>query len=156
MLERSRAHRDIQLRTHTLPAPRFSERDPVRDLTPVVMIAEAPIVRGASPQFGPNNTKELFGLGRKAPGKLTYAYGSGSAQVAAAKLVDMGGIETVGVAYKGSPQALTDVMSRKVAFMFVDLSLAVPPIKGGTLTIGRASVRERGWQYVEITVVALS
>src|SRR3546814_738975 len=45
----------------------------------------------------------------------------------------MGGIKTVGVAYKGSPQALTDVMSRQVDFMFVDLSLAIPQIQGGKL-----------------------
>jgi tripartite-type tricarboxylate transporter receptor subunit TctC len=107
--------------------------DPIRDLTPVGMIAESPIVLVAAPQFAPNNAKELFELGRKEPGKLTYAYGSGSAQVAAAKLVDMGGIKTVSVAYKGSPQALTDVMSRQVDFMFVDLSLAVPQIQGGKL-----------------------
>lgn len=107
--------------------------DPIRDLTPIGMIAESPIVLVAAPQFAPNNAKELFELGRKEPGKLTYAYGSGSAQVAAAKLVDMGGIKTVSVAYKGSPQALTDVMSRQVDFMFVDLSLAVPQIQGGKL-----------------------
>ncbi|MBV7482142.1 tripartite tricarboxylate transporter substrate binding protein [Bordetella sp. BOR01] len=107
--------------------------DPIHDLTPIGMIAESPIVLVAAPQFGPNNTKELFELGHKEPGKLTYAYGSGSAQVAAAKLVDMGSIETVGVAYKGSPQALTDVMSRQVDFMFVDLSLAIPQIQGGKL-----------------------
>lgn len=107
--------------------------DPIRDLTPIGMISESPIVLVAAPQFGPSNAKELFELGRKDPGKLTYAYGSGSAQVAAAKLVDMGGIKTVGVAYKGSPQALTDVMSRQVDFMFVDLSLAIPQIQGGKL-----------------------
>src|SRR3546814_8001580 len=67
--------------------------DPMRDLTPIGMIAESPIVLVAAPQFGPNNTKELFELGRKAPGKLTYASGSGSAQVAAATPVAMGGIE---------------------------------------------------------------
>jgi len=107
--------------------------DPIRDLTPIGMIADSPIVLVSAPQFGPNNAKELFELGRKEPGKLTYGYGSGSAQIAAAKLVDMGGIKTVPVAYKGSPQALVDVMSRQVDFMFVDLSLAIPQIQGGKL-----------------------
>jgi hypothetical protein len=75
----------------------------------------------------------LFEMGRKNPGKLTYGYGSGSAQVAAAKLVSMGDIKTTPVGYKGSPQALTDVMSGRVDFMFVDLSLAIPQIEGGKL-----------------------
>lgn len=107
--------------------------DPMRDLTPIGMIAESPIVLVAAPTFKANNTAELFEMGRANPGKLTHAFGSGSAQVAAAKLVDMGGIETVSVPYKGSPQALVDVMSRQVDFMFVDLSLAIPQIEGGKL-----------------------
>lgn len=107
--------------------------DPIKDLTPVGMIAESPIVLVAAPGFGPNDTAQLYELGRKNPGKLTYGYGSGSAQVAAAKLVSMGGIKTMPVPYKGSPQALTDVMSGRVDFMFVDLSLAIPQIEGGKL-----------------------
>jgi tripartite-type tricarboxylate transporter receptor subunit TctC len=107
--------------------------DPMKDLTPIGMIAESPIVLVAAPGFAANDTAQLFELGRKNPGKLTYGYGSGSAQVAAAKLVSMGDIKTMPVPYKGSPQALTDVMSGRVDFMFVDLSLAIPQIEGGKL-----------------------
>lgn len=107
--------------------------DPLKDLTPIGMIAESPIVLVSAPGFAANDTAQLFELGRKNPGKLTYGYGSGSAQVAAAKLVSMGGIKTTPVGYKGSPQALTDVMSGRVDFMFVDLSLAIPQIEGGKL-----------------------
>jgi tripartite-type tricarboxylate transporter receptor subunit TctC len=107
--------------------------DPLKDLTPIGMVAESPIVLVAAPGFAANDTAQLFELGRKNPGKLTYGYGSGSAQVAAAKLVSMGDIKTMPVPYKGSPQALTDVMSGRVDFMFVDLSLAIPQIQGGKL-----------------------
>lgn len=117
--------------------------DPLRDFTALGMVAESPIVLVAAPGFGPNSTADLFKLGREKPGKLTYAYGSGSAQVAGAKLLDMGGIKAVGVSYRGSPQALTDVMSGQVDFMFVDLSLAVPQIQGGKLKALGVTTRER-------------
>jgi tripartite-type tricarboxylate transporter receptor subunit TctC len=117
--------------------------DPIKDLTPIGMIAESPIVLVAAPGFGPNDTAQLFELGRKQPGKLTYGYGSGSAQVAAAKLVSMGDIKTMPVPYKGSPQALTDVMSGRVDFMFVDLSLAIPQIEGGKLKALGVTTRGR-------------
>lgn len=118
--------------------------DPLHDLTPIGMIAESPIVLVASPRFKPNNIGELLELGRKEPGKLTYAYGSGSAQLAAVKLLDMGGgVQAVGVGYKGSPQALTDVMSGQVDFMFVDLSLAVPQFQGGRLKALGVTSRDR-------------
>lgn len=107
--------------------------DPIKDLTPLGMVAESPIVLVSAPGFKANNSGELFKLGKENPGKLAYAYGSGSAQVAAAKLIDMGGIKAVGVPYKGSPQALIDVMSGQVDFMFIDLSLAIPQIEAGKL-----------------------
>jgi tripartite-type tricarboxylate transporter receptor subunit TctC len=107
--------------------------DPIKDLTPLGMVAESPIVLVSAPGFKANNSGDLFKLGKENPGKLTYAYGSGSAQVAAAKLIDMGGIKAVGVPYKGSPQALIDVMSGQVDFMFIDLSLAIPQIEAGKL-----------------------
>ena len=107
--------------------------DPLRDLTAIGMIAESPIALVAAPGFPANDTAGLFELARKNPGKLTWGYGSGSAQIAAAKLVSMGKVETVSVPYKGSPQALTDVMSGQIDFMFVDLSVAVPQIKGGKI-----------------------
>ncbi|MGP1613851.1 MAG: tripartite tricarboxylate transporter substrate-binding protein, partial [Pollutimonas bauzanensis] len=107
------------------------------------MIADSPIVLVAGPRFAPNSAGELYALGRKNPGKLTYAYGSGSAQVAAAKLVSMGDIKAVAVPYRGSPQALTDVMSGEVDFMFVDLSLALPQIKAGKLKALGVTTKER-------------
>jgi tripartite-type tricarboxylate transporter receptor subunit TctC len=117
--------------------------DPLKDFTPLGMVAESPIVLVAAPGFAANSTAELFKLGREKPGKLTYAYGSGSAQVAGAKLLEMGGIKAVGVSYRGSPQALTDVMSGQVDFMFVDLSLAVPQIQGGKLKALGVTSRHR-------------
>ncbi|MDB5804543.1 MAG: transporter substrate-binding protein [Betaproteobacteria bacterium] len=107
--------------------------DPVKDLTPIGTIADQPIMLVAAPGFAANDAGELFKLGHSKPGKLTYGYGSGSAQVAAAKLVHMGDIKTVAVPYQGSPQALIDVMSGQVDFMFIDLALAVPQIQGGKL-----------------------
>jgi tripartite-type tricarboxylate transporter receptor subunit TctC len=117
--------------------------DPMKDFTPLGMVAESPIVLVSAPGFGPKNAADLFKLGREQPGKLTYAYGSGSAQVAGAKLLDMGGIKAQGVSYRGSPQALTDVMSGQVDFMFVDLSLAVPQIQGGKLKALGVTTRDR-------------
>jgi tripartite-type tricarboxylate transporter receptor subunit TctC len=117
--------------------------NPIKDLTPIGMIAESPIVLVAAPGFGPDDTAQLFEQGRKHPGKLTYGYGSGSAQVAAAKLVSMGDIKAMPVPYKGSPQALTDVMSGRVDFMFVDLSLAIPQIEGGKLKALGVTTRGR-------------
>lgn len=117
--------------------------DPLKDLTGIGMIAESPTLLVSSTKFPANSAAELFALGRKNPGTLTYAYGSGSSQIAAAKLVSMGDIKAVPVPYRGSPQAMTDVMSGQVDFMFVDLSVAIPQLQGGKLKALGVTTKER-------------
>ena len=63
--------------------------DPIKDLTAIGMIAESPTLLVSSTKFPANSAAEFFALGRKNPGTLTYAYGSGSSQIAVAKLVSM-------------------------------------------------------------------
>src|SRR3546814_11460584 len=46
--------------------------DPMRDLTPIGMIAESTIVPEAAPTAGWTTPKEMFGLGPQAGGKTTY------------------------------------------------------------------------------------
>ena len=117
--------------------------DPTKDLTAIGMIAESPTLLVTSTQFPANSAAELFEIGRKNPGKLTYGYGSGSSQIAAAKLVSMGNINVTPVPYRGAPQAMTDVMSGQVDFMFVDLSVAIPQLKGGKLKALGVTTKER-------------
>lgn len=107
--------------------------DPLKDFTPIGLVADSPLILVASPDFPANDTAQMFSYARANPGKLTYGYGSGSAQMAAAKLMAMGGLKTVPVGYPGSPQAMTDVMAGRVNVMFVDISPALPQIKAGKL-----------------------
>ena len=55
----------------------------------------------------------------------------------------MGGIQAVPVPYRGSPQAMTDVMSGQVDFMFIDLSVAIPQLQGGKLKALGVTTKER-------------
>ncbi len=117
--------------------------DPLRDLTPIGMIADSPIVLVGSPKVVAKNLEELLRYGRQNPGKLSYGYGSGSAQVAAARVVSMGKFEAVPVGYKGSPQALVDLMSGQVDFMFVDLSVATSQLAAGKVKAFGVSTKSR-------------
>jgi tripartite-type tricarboxylate transporter receptor subunit TctC len=124
--------------------------DPVKDLTPIGMIADSPIVLVGSTQVPASNLQELVRYGRQNPGKLTYGFGSGSAQVAAARVVSMGKFQAVPVAYKGSPQALVDVMNGQVDFMFVDLSVAVSQLAAGKVKAFGVSTKRRFPQAPDI------
>jgi tripartite-type tricarboxylate transporter receptor subunit TctC len=104
---------------------------PSRDLTMLGMVGESPIVLVASPKLGVGTAGELFDKARQQPGKLSYGYGSGSAQVAAAKLVAMGEVKVLPVPYKGSPQVMTDLIAGQIDFTLTDISLAIPQMKAG-------------------------
>lgn len=104
---------------------------PSRDLTMLGMVGESPIVLVASPKLGVSTAGELFDKARQQPGKLSYGYGSGSAQVAAAKLVAMGDVKVLPVPYKGSPQVMTDLIAGQIDFTLTDISLAIPQMKAG-------------------------
>ncbi len=116
---------------------------PMRDFTPIGMVADSPIVLVGSPKVPANTLAELVAYGQANPGKLSYGFGSGSAQVAAARVASMGKFQALPVAYKGSPQALIDVMSGQVDFMFVDLSVAVSQLAAGKVKAFGVSTKAR-------------
>ena len=96
--------------------------DPAVDLSPIGAVAETPYLLVGSPRLPGASVAELYAYGARHPGKLTYAYGSGSAQVFGAKWARLGGIDVTAVPYRGGPQALTDVIGGTVDLTFTDLA----------------------------------
>src|SRR3989442_3042511 len=95
--------------------------DPRKDFTPIGTVAEAPFILVANKELPVRNLQELIAYGRANPGKLSYGYGSGSSQLCAAQFVSMGKFEAMPVAYRGVPQAMTDLMGGTVHFTVADL-----------------------------------
>ncbi|MNY16580.1 Tripartite tricarboxylate transporter family receptor [compost metagenome] len=85
--------------------------------------------------LGVTSTRELIQLAKSKPGKLTYASaGLGSTQhLAGALFCSKAGVDALHVPYKGSSQALTDLMSGQVDFMIDTLSASLSFIRGGKL-----------------------
>ncbi len=107
--------------------------DPAKDFAPVTLFSKSPmllIVR-AGPDT-PKTVAELADRIRRNPGKVSFASGNTSSRVAAEMFGSIIGAPLIHVPYKGTPQAITDVISGQVDFMFPDLSPAVPLVKRGT------------------------
>ena len=117
--------------------------DPAKDLAPIGGVAETPYLLVGSHETSGKDVGELFAYGRQNPGKLTYAYGSGSAQVFGAKLAHMGKMQVTPVSYRGGPQALTDVMSNQVNLTFTDFANGLQQAKAGKVKVYGVSTRER-------------
>ena len=109
--------------------------DPAKDFAPVALVASVQNVLLVRPSLTVQKVSELIDLARQSPGKLNYASpGSGTSLHLAGELFnESAGIKTVHVPYKGGGQALSDLMSGQVDFMFNVLPSALPQIKAGTV-----------------------
>jgi tripartite-type tricarboxylate transporter receptor subunit TctC len=105
--------------------------DPVKDFSPIARVGTTSFMLMVRTDFPAKNLKEFLSYSK---GKnLSAGYGSAGSQVSIALLKSLGKLEVVDVPYKGIPQAVTDTLGGSLAFTFVDLSNALPQVKGGKL-----------------------
>lgn len=107
--------------------------DPVKDFTPIAKLGITGFMLMVQPSFPANDLKEFIAYAKANPGKLSYGHGSSGSLVSGALLTQMAGIQAQGVAYKGIPPALTDLLGGTLQFAFADVGNAVAQIKGGKL-----------------------
>ncbi len=107
--------------------------DAARDLEPVLFVASITNVLIVPTDLPAKSVAELIALAKKDPGKLSFASsGAGSSTHMSAELFkSMSGTDILHVPYKGSGQALPDLMSGRVSMMFENAPGAVPHIKAG-------------------------
>lgn len=117
--------------------------DPVRDFTTIGEIGEAPLVMVASPKLEPNTAAEFIRYARDNPGKLNCGFGSTATQVGCEAFAALAGVKMVSVAYKGTPQALVDLMGGSIDVTFFDYPFAVPQIRSGKVKTYGVTSKER-------------
>jgi len=107
--------------------------DPVRDFTPVGMMAEFPFVLVVNNDFPAKSVKELIDMAKAKPGEINYASaGNGSGQHLSMELFKlMTGTNLTHVPYRGAAPAYTDVLSGRTPVFIDNLSSALGQIKGG-------------------------
>lgn len=91
--------------------------DTYKDLAPVMLITRFHMAIYANRDFPANNPKELIELARKADPKLAYASATTQSYLGMELLNRMAGIEMEYVPYKGSAQALSDLIGGHVKLM---------------------------------------
>jgi tripartite-type tricarboxylate transporter receptor subunit TctC len=110
--------------------------DTVRDFSGITPLANLPNVLVIAPGKGIRSVKDLVAAARAKPGSLTYASaGLGSATHLNAERFRLGaGIEGVHVPFKGTPEALTEVMTGRVDIYFCPVISVLSLLKEGKLT----------------------
>ncbi|MFJ5380903.1 Bug family tripartite tricarboxylate transporter substrate binding protein [Cupriavidus sp. CER94] len=132
---------------HTINASLYKNLpfDPVKDFTPITMVARVPSVLVARKGVPFDNTAGLIAYAKKHPGKLTFAIGAqgSSLHLASEQFKLATGTDIVNVPYKGTNPALTDVLGNNtVDLMFASTVNVLPHLKSGTLKFLGVSSRD--------------
>jgi tripartite-type tricarboxylate transporter receptor subunit TctC len=109
--------------------------DAAKDVVPVAMLIQSPIVVIASPKLPANTLAEFVALARANPGKYSVASpGNGTLNHLLAELFKRTAkIDMQHIPYKGSAAAYPELMSGQVAIMFDPIAGIVSHVKQGNL-----------------------
>jgi tripartite-type tricarboxylate transporter receptor subunit TctC len=124
----------------------------LKDFDWITTIVTYPFVLTARNDTPARNTAELIALAKKNPGRLNYgSVGVGSVFHLAAELFDsMAGTQTVHIPYKGSTEALTDMIGGRLDFMFMTLTGASAHIKSNRIRAIAICSKDRSPQMPEL------
>jgi tripartite-type tricarboxylate transporter receptor subunit TctC len=109
--------------------------DALKSFTPVALIASGPYVLVVHPDLNVSSVAELVAAARAQPGKIDYASsGNGSAQhLVTALFAATAGIDINHVPYKGSGQAMQDVLGGRVRVHFAGVPNVINHVRSGRL-----------------------
>ena len=131
--------------------------DPLKDLVPIILVADVPNVLVVNPEKGIKNFKDFEAYVKANPGKLNYAStGVGtSAHLSSFMLMQRMGIDAQHIPYKGA-EALNDLLAGRTDFMFATIPSVITPIKAGKLIPIAVSSLERSRSMPNVPTIAES
>lgn len=131
----------VQTASIAIPTP----YDPIEDLVAVAPLALGRFALVVYPSVKARTVAELVALAEASPGKLNYASpGNGTPHHFAMEIFkSKTGVDIVHVPYKGSAQAVQDLVGGRVQVAFLPLHVALPQVEGGRLVLLASGGGER-------------
>ncbi|KAI3591904.1 BUG/TctC family periplasmic protein [Cupriavidus sp. U2] len=132
--------------------------DVKRDLLPVAMTANVPLVLEVNAQVPANTVPEFVAWLKSHPGKMTYgSAGNGNVtHLAAFLFLQANGLDAVHAPYKGSAPALTDLASGQVQFMTDTINSSLPFIRDKRMKALAVTSAARSAQLPDVPTLAES
>ena len=123
--------------SHAINPALFEKKpfDPIKDFTPISLIASSPLILVARPGLEANNVRELIALAKARPGKISLAVaGVGSANhLAGEMLKHEAGVDIVSVPYKGAGPAVADVVGSQADLLLGNVATVQPLLQAGKI-----------------------
>ena len=109
--------------------------DPVKDLVPVALTSWGQLILVATPSTGFKTAADLVAAAKARPGRLNYASpGVGTPHHMSMELFKQtAGVYLTHIPYRGTAQAVTDLLGGQVDAMFLPIHVALPHVRSGKL-----------------------
>jgi tripartite-type tricarboxylate transporter receptor subunit TctC len=132
--------------------------DPVKDLAPITLVVQTPIVLAVHPSVPAKSVREFVNLAKAKPGQLTYASsGAGtSTHLTMEMFRSLARIDMLHVPYKGGTPAVNAVLGGEVHAIFTPITAILPHARAGRLRALAVSSAKRVEIAPELPTVAES
>ena len=126
--------------------------DPLKDFTPITMLANSPYVLVLYPGVAAKDIKELVALAKSKPGTLNYgsAGPASLAHLAGALFATLSDIQLTHIPYKSSAQSVVDLISGRLEMQFATIAPTLSNIRAGQLRALAVTSRKRAETLPEV------
>jgi tripartite-type tricarboxylate transporter receptor subunit TctC len=107
--------------------------DPVRDFQPITQISSGAYLMVINPSVAAKSVPELIALAKAKPGDINYASTAANNLLAMEMFNHMAGVKTVNIAYKGTGQAVTALLSNEVQVFIISPLVGLPQVNAGKM-----------------------
>ena len=132
--------------------------DFIRDIVPIALISELPLVMEVNPSFPAKTVPEFIAYAKANPGKISMASGgTGSTSHIGGELLKLRtGIDMLHVPYRGGAPAVTDLLGGQVQVYFSPLPESIETIKAGNVRALAVTTAKRSEALPDVPTIGES
>ncbi len=130
--------------------------DPLKDFTPITMLATLPYMLVVHPSLNVSTVPELIALLKANPNKYSFgSAGNGTSQHMSGELFKvMTGVSMQHIPYKGSGPMIPDLLAGTISMSFENITTAYPPVKAGKLKALAVTSAKRSFVAPDVPTLA--
>jgi tripartite-type tricarboxylate transporter receptor subunit TctC len=130
--------------------------DPLKDFSPITMLATLPNMLVVHPSIPANSVQELVAFLKANPNRHSFgSAGNGTSQHMSGELFKtMTGVQMQHIPYKGSGPMIPDLLAGTLSMSFENITTAYPPVKAGRLKALAVTSARRSFVAPEVPTMA--
>ncbi|MBV9234723.1 MAG: tripartite tricarboxylate transporter substrate binding protein [Xanthobacteraceae bacterium] len=130
--------------------------DPRKELTPIALVADVPLLVAVNPKLPIHNVAELLAYDKANPGKLNFGHAGigGMGHMASELLASMEGRTFNSIPYQGSAPVTKDLMAGMVDVAFDFAPSYIPQVQAGTIRAIAVTTAQRLPDLPDVPTIA--